>query len=110
MPTRRRISAGTPLRECPESNVGLALASPISDRLDVLVSLAEASGGRTSRKELMASLILATRADGEELAKAVRNYRRSSAGEARLDGADSARSLAVIPRRPGPRPRRKLYL
>jgi hypothetical protein len=108
MTSRRRISAATPLRECPESNVGLALVLPISDRLDALVSLAETSGSRTNRKELLASLILAAPTDGEELAEAVRSYRRSSAGQARLDGEDGGSSLTVAPRRPGPRPRRRL--
>jgi hypothetical protein len=105
-----RISATTPLRECPERNVGLALAAPISDRLDALVALAEESGGRTNRKELMASLILAAPADGDELAEAVRSYRRSSAGQARLDGESTTDPLTVTPRRPGPRPRKKFNL
>ena len=107
---RQRISATTPLRECPERSVGLALAAPISDRLDALVSLAEVSGSRTNRKELLASLILAAPADGDELAETVRSYRRSSAGQACLGAGDTADSLTVTPRRPGPRPRRKLDL
>ena len=110
MTNRRRISAITPLRECPERNVGLALTAPISDRLDALVALAELGGDRTNRKELLASLILAAPADGDELAEAVRNYRRSSAGQARLNAGDVADFLTVVQRRPGPRPRRKLKL
>jgi hypothetical protein len=107
MVRRLPISATTPLRECPESNVGLALAWPISDRLDALVTLVDASGGRTNRKELLASLILAAPPDGDQLAEAVRRYRRSLAGEARLDGRDADTTVTVFPRRPGPRPRQK---
>lgn len=110
MTSRRRISATTPLRDCPESNVGLAFPLPISDRLDALVSFAEASGDRTNRKELLASLILAAPSEGHELVEALRKYRQSSAGEARLDGRDADTALTVSPRRPGPRPRKKVDL
>ena len=107
MASEHRISASTPLRECRESNVGLALAWPISERLDALVTLAEANGERTNRKELLASLILAAPSEGDELVAAVRRYRQSSAGEARLGGGDANTEVTVYPRRPGPRPRRK---
>lgn len=110
MTGRRRISATTPLRDCPESNVGLAFSSPISDRLDALVSLAEGSGDRTNRKELLASLILAAPSAGHELVETLRKYRQSSAGEARLDGRHADTALTVSPRRPGPRPRKKVDL
>lgn len=103
----QRISATTPLRECPESNVGLALSWPISDRLDALVSLAEGGGDRTNRKELLASLILAAPPDGDALIGAVRRYRQSSAGDARLNATDAETEVTVPPLRPGPRPRRK---
>ncbi len=107
MARRPQIKATTLLRECAESSVGLALVPPISDRLDALVALAEASGDRTNRKELLASLILAAPSDGEDLAEAVRRYRRCSVGEARLDGRDADTEVTVSQRRPGPRPRKK---
>lgn len=102
-----QIKATTLLRECVESSVGLALVPPISDRLDSLVALAEASGDRTNRKELLASLILAAPSDGEVLAEVVRRYRRCSVGEARLDRQDADFEVTVTRRRPGPRPRKK---
>jgi len=107
MSTGRRISATTPLRDCPEGSVGLSFPLPISDRLDALVSLAEASGERTNRKELVASLILSAPVQGSELASNLRKYRQASAGEARTTGQGSGAVLTVAPRRPGPRPRSK---
>ncbi len=86
----------------------MAFPLPISDRLDGLVSLAEASGERTNRKELLAALILAASSEGQALVEFLRKYRQSSAGEARLDGRDADTALTVTARRPGPRPRRRL--
>jgi hypothetical protein len=105
---RSRLSAVTPLRDCPESSVGLSFPLPISDRLDALVALAEASGERTNRKELVASLILAAPSQGPELARRVRRYRQASAGETLLAGQETAAVLTVARHRPGPRPRRQL--
>jgi hypothetical protein len=107
MADRRRLTAMTLLRDCPDSNVGMALSAPISDRLDALVSMAEASGDRTNRKELVASLILAASPDGAELIERIRTYRLSSVGAARLDGKEAEAPLSVSRRRPGPRPRQK---
>jgi hypothetical protein len=106
MKKRQRIAADTPLRSCPERNVGLALCDPISDRLDRLVALAEGSFDRTSRKELLASLILAAPADGTALVEMLRAYRQSTAEQAGLDEGSTGAPLTVSDRRPGPRPRR----
>jgi len=106
MKKRQRIAADTPLRSCPERNVGLALCDPISDRLDRLVALAEGSFDRTSRKELLASLIRAAPADGTALVEMLRAYRQSTAEQAGLDEGSTGAPLTVSDRRPGPRPRR----
>ncbi len=103
---RRRIAADTPLRNCPERNIGMALCDPISDRLDDLVSLAESSFDRTTRKELVASMILAAPTDGTTLLELLRSYRQSTAEQARLDGREAGTPLTASERRPGPRPRR----
>jgi hypothetical protein len=103
MSKRQRIAADTPLRSCPERNVGMALCDPISDRLDRLVSLAEASFDRTSRKELLAALILGAPADGTALVEMLRTFRQSTVEQARLDGGSAA--VTASDRRPGPRPR-----
>jgi hypothetical protein len=105
MTAKRRIRADTPLRDCPERSVGLALPVPVSERLDGLVSLAEANGERTNRKELVASMILATPVDGTLLVEDLRRYRRSSAGEAQLYGPPNESTLPLVSHRPGPRPR-----
>ena len=106
MNTDRPISATTQLRDCPEGNVGLALVRPISDRLDELVTLTEKSGDRTSRKELIAALILAAPPDGHSLAKVLKQYRLASAGDSRLGDVSQGEIRAASPMRPGPRPRR----
>lgn len=106
MSKRQRIAADTPLRSCPERNVGMALCDPISDRLDRLVALAEGSFDRTSRKELLASLILAAPPEGTALVEMLRAYRQSTAEQARLDEGTAGVPLTSSDRRPGPRPRR----
>lgn len=108
MATRRRISADTPLPECPEKRIGLSLPAPISERLDDLVTLAEQTGERTNRKELIASLILAASTTGEEVAALLRNYRQAKARDARPGGATAEATIVIRSHRPGPRPRRRL--
>jgi len=107
MTTRRRISADTLLRDCPEKRVGLDLPAPISERLDDLVRLVEAAGDRANRKELMASLILAAPETGEELSNLLRSYRQASARAARLDGSTDDPTIGIRSYRPGPRPRKR---
>lgn len=108
MTTRRRISADTPLPECPEKRIGLSLPAPISDRLDDLVTLAEETGERTNRKELVASLILAAPPVGEDVALLLHAYRRAKARAARLSGSSDEPTVPIRSHRPGPRPRRRL--
>src|SRR5690348_6147009 len=108
MTTRRRIDADTPLPECPEKRVGLSLPAPVSDRLDDLVTLAEATGERTNRKELVASLILAAPSAGEEVAVLLHNYRHAKARTARLSGSSNESTVPIRSHPPGPRPRRRL--
>jgi hypothetical protein len=106
MTKRRRISADTPLPECPEKRIGLSLPAPISDRLDDLVTLVEQTGERTSRKELVASLILAA-PGGVSVSDLLRNYRLASARTARLNSNGEESTVAIRSHRPGPRPRRR---
>ena len=108
MTTRRRISADTLLRDCPEQRVGLDLPAPLSERLDDLVQLVEAAGDRTNRKELIASLILAAPEAGEKLSTLLRAYRQASARAARLDGSTDEPTIGIRSYRPGPRPRKRL--
>ena len=108
MTTRRRISADTLLPECPEKRIGLALPAPISDRLDELVRRVEATGERTNRKELLASLILAAPKDGQDVSTLLRTYRQSEARAARLDTNSDEPTIPIRSYPPGPRPRRRL--
>jgi hypothetical protein len=100
------ILADTPLATLDERSVGLALSAPLSERLDALVRLVEASGDRTSRKELIAALILAATPNGEDLAGCVRSYRTALARDALLDPDRAPDELASEVRKPGPRRRR----
>lgn len=100
------VQADALLADLDERSVGLALAAPLSERLDALVRLVEASGDRTSRKELVAALILAAPPDGEELAKRVRAYRMALARDTLLDPDDAPDHLALEIRKPGPRRRK----
>jgi hypothetical protein len=103
--SKDRLISSIPLRECPEHNVGLSLVQPISDLLDLLVSRTEAVGERTSRKELIAALILAAPSDGRKIASLLRRYRLASTGDTGVDSTGNEAPGPSMPRRPGPRPR-----
>lgn len=107
MTTRRKIRADTPLRDCPESRVGIALPAPISQRVDDLVELAEGAGERTTRKELLGALILAAPTRGQDLAATLKTYRLATARDTRGDGVAEGPTMPLPHRRPGPRPRKK---
>jgi hypothetical protein len=102
----RRTPADAPLRGLPERNVGLALADPVSARLDALVELVEGVGERTNRKELVAALIVGAEPEGIHLVDLVRRYRTALARDTLL-APRTAPSVLVFPTlRPGPRRRR----
>lgn len=100
------VRADTALADLDERSVGLALVVPLSERLDALVRVVEAFGDRTSRKELVAALILAAPPDGEDLARRVRVYRKALARDALLEPDVAPEHLALELRKPGPRRRR----
>jgi hypothetical protein len=89
------------LVDCSERNVGLSLPGPLSERVDHLVDCVEAEGERTSRKELIASLILSAEFDGPQLAAGVRRLRSASTSDPEEHVPYQGR------RQPGPRPRRR---
>ena len=110
---RRARGPDTSLAECPERSVGLVLADPISKRLDGLVDCVEATGERTSRKEVIAALILAASPDGEQLAASLRRLRLAGVRDVyvglRVDPQPSANGGGLdmsAQRQPGPRARR----
>ena len=82
------------------------LPGPLNARLDVLVEAANAAGENTSRKEMLAALLLESPVDGTDLAAAIRRYRVAKASDAVPPGVPEAQILGVRDRKPGPRPRR----
>ncbi len=101
------LSREARLESCPEVRVGLGIPSPLSGRLDILVELANRGGARTSRKEVMAALILAAPETEEGLAELVRGYRLAAVKDALIPGEDEAPMLDPAPPGPGPRRSRR---
>lgn len=101
----RRTPADALLGQLPEHNVGLSLPDVMSARLDALVELANNAGAHTSRKELIAALLLVARPRQDELEATVRRYRTTRARDALIRDSKVATSLTFTPRRPGPRGR-----
>jgi hypothetical protein len=93
------------LHTCPELRIGIGLPAPLSGRLDVLVELADAEGAKTSRKEVLAALLLSASDDGDALAGLVRDYRKASIAQAMISSQSEARFLDPQRPAPGPRPR-----
>jgi hypothetical protein len=107
MTALRRIPSDSPLRDAPEEGIGVTVPAPLSDRLNALVDLLDAVGERTSRKELIAALILAARPRSDELADTVRAYRRASVRDALVEPNRAGETVQLAARKPGPRPRRR---
>ncbi len=99
-----QIKPGTLLSDCPTRQVGTTLPVVLSNRLDLLVKAAERGGIETSRKELVAMLILNARGNASSLARQIKSYRRTTAAIAVLHGLDEETLTLRQPRR-GPRPR-----
>jgi hypothetical protein len=100
------MQSGSPrLRHLPAKQLSLALPTPISARLDAMRDLAEQLDEHTSRKELVAALILAAPKDPEHLAVAVQDYRAASIIDALMPGLETHQLLNPARSR-GPRPQR----
>ena len=93
------------LAACRERVVGLVLTDAISDRVDQLVDCVEATGERTSRKELIASLILDAALDGPGLAARIRRLRLATVGDVVAQVSRNQGVASDAARRPGPRAR-----
>ena len=99
-------SQGTdPLRRADQAQINISVAAPLNARLDALVSLAEAAGENTSRKEIVSALLLEAPEDGDALAERLRRFRQASVGDAFVAGFDDSFFLDLGPRGPGPRKR-----
>ena len=95
------------LRDCAEEQAGVSVPAPLNARLDALVDSANAAGENTTRKELLAALLLATPADSKKLIAHVRAYRVATAADAVPEGVPDSKILGERDRKPGPRPRRR---
>ncbi|MGE3422679.1 MAG: hypothetical protein AB7N24_11590 [Dehalococcoidia bacterium] len=102
-----QVAEATALRNCPEQRIGLALPAVLSDRVDALVALAEEAGERTTRKELIAALILNASSNLDEISTLLRRYRLATVKSALIADRQQSASFHPMPRKPGPRPRRQ---
>lgn len=97
------IDPGARLVGCPPAALRGNMPSPVSERLDVLVSMAEGAGAATNRGELIAALVLAAPETSDELLQLWLTYRRSVARDAGIAGMDPARVLRFERHPPGRR-------
>jgi hypothetical protein len=93
------------LAEVESKQPGLRWPIPIDDRLDRLVGVANDAGTATSRKELLAALVLAAPTAGQKLRNAVVTFRTATVRQAALGGSVGGVGEYEL-RRPG-RPRGK---
>lgn len=94
------------MRTCEEKQIGISIPTPLDARLDALVRRANAAGESTSRKELLAALLLDAPENPDQLTRALRAYRTARADQVVVDGDPPGRYLTEAEKRPGPRPRR----
>ena len=99
------IPLATPLPRSPDQSVGLVLPAVLSDRLDRLVMIAEQHGERTSRREIVAALLLAARPSGHTLSELIHSYRRADVSAALIGPRADDKAFVVPKSKPGPRPR-----
>jgi hypothetical protein len=93
------------LKSCKEKAVGVDWPLPINHRLEQLLWRTNDAGENTTRKELLAAIVLAVTEDPDELSKMVRTYRRSTA-RAALINPPAEGNVVMLPRyKSGPRSR-----
>jgi hypothetical protein len=89
-----------------ESNLGVLVPLPISERLEALTEALDRAGhGRVARKELVGALLLAATQDTAELAELLRRYRVAKVRNAVVGQVPPGRLITFPQRAPGPRPR-----
>jgi hypothetical protein len=93
------------LTECPVVPVYSRQPSPLSERLDELVAMADKKGARTNRSEVLGALILGAPEDPQELFARVIDYRQAPARSAAVK-TDTGTNVLEFKRHPrGPRKR-----
>jgi hypothetical protein len=94
------------LKRCPQTQAGLSFPIPINQRIDLLCDLADEEGIETSRKDLVAALVLAAEPNPRKLAAAIQRYRKARAREAAVGPGDEENVLRLQVRKPGPKNRK----
>jgi hypothetical protein len=84
-----------------DRQVGLRLPFAIDQRLDALLARAVEAGERTTRRELLAAIILATDLSGDDIGGLLRAYRRANVRDALLDTNQD--NVTYLSHKPGPR-------
>lgn len=104
---RHTVPGDTRLRDSQDKAVSIRWPIALDKRLDDLVDRANASGENTSRRELLAALLLDADHTGEELGYLLRTYRTAAADQAPLEvDRDDGNVLSFEAHKPGPRTRR----
>lgn len=80
------------------------LPDVISERLDALVGLLDASGVRVTRAEVVGALLFATDPDSDEIERLVRRYKQATVAAAHI-GERRGPGLQLGDAHPGPRRR-----
>jgi hypothetical protein len=102
-----QIKPDEPFTDCPEVQLNVKLASPLNETLESLVSLANAQGARTIRKEMVGALVYSAPRAGPDLLGMLLTYRAATARDAALDPKDLKRVLNYQRYPRGPRTRRR---
>lgn len=96
-----RVDGAERLVASRDKQVGLRLPLAIDQRLDALMARAVDAGERTTRRELLAAIILEAEHTGDELGLLLKKYRRAKVADAILDAEPT--NVAYISHKPGPR-------
>jgi len=99
------IPADLRLSRCPTKQVGLSFPIPLDRRIDDLCDLANDEGAATSRKELVAALILDAPSQPKKLAALIKAYRKAAARDAAVSPVGEENILRFQPPKPGRRPK-----
>jgi hypothetical protein len=99
--SHERIDPDERLVASRDRQVGLRLPFAIDQRLDALLARAVEAGERTTRRELLAAIILSTELSGDDLGGLLRAYRRANVRDALLDARQD--NVAYLSHKPGPR-------
>lgn len=107
MAGERRVATDALLPSSQDRQFNFVWPLAIDHRLETLVDRANTVGAGTSRKELLAAILLTCETDAQELAEAVRQYRVSRVADALLDATPHPAGYVDFgTRRPGPRSNR----